>query len=539
MRVQAGSIYGIDDISSLESGYRSVLSGMRICQLYCFMLLFIVLGKFFFFGAQFVMYLLALAISQFSAMAPPTPPEAGALATWWHWTEILFLLNIWFIYYVYSAFRPAWFVIVLCAIALGHNIHVQGSDLLSPDGPDPLMDGGPRMVEASAWYAYAYIAGVLISHVFFLYIAVRGQRTIHALDAGERARLSHYEPGERAGADSLRELVNVPRAIIYSRRKISTALLMVVAGVANFLNYWRVSIAFMIACMTPLFFVIFSPFASLAYEEFASGSSIGAVVLVAGMGLALLVLLAGLMWGLLWFVRVVCRAATRGARNQMRVSLQDIQHVDERAPILFLRSFLNDKVDLVARGFSLEQWLLDAGARTMTLDDLMLRDGTRFGPVVALGNPDDPAPPYGVARGYFSHDTWKEAVAGLCEDAQFIVMVLDATEGVDWEIGHIVRRHYARKTLFLLAAEDIDAGKGRALLVKALSRIDTMWNEDKSAQVQMTDRVFGFEYDATDRIRLLRCDHVSSYSYQVAVRSFMRRRAGLTRHGAADAQGHA
>lgn len=527
MQAQPGSIYGIDDISLLESGYRSVLSGMRVCQLYCFMLLFIVFGKVFFFGAQYILHVLALSMSLVWDTTPPTRPDAGALATWWHWTEIGFLLNIWFIYYVYSAFRPAWFVIVLCMIALGHNIHVQGSDLFAAGGPAPLVDGGPRIVEASAWYGYAYMTGVLISHAFFLYIAVRGQRTIHGLAVVERTRLSHYEPGEPVIADSLRELVNVPRAIIYARLKLWTALLMVVAGVANFLNYWRISIAFMVACMTPFFYVVFSPFAALAYEALAAGSSIGSAAFAAGMGLAVLGLLAGIMWGLLWFVRAVCGAATRAARDQMRVSLQDIQHIDERPPILFLRSFLNDKVNLVTRGFSLEQWLLDAGARTMTLDDLMLRDGTRFGPVVALGNPDDPAPPYGVARGYFSHDTWKEAVARLCEDARFIVMVLDATEGVDWEIGHIVRRRYARKTLFLLAAQDVDAGKGRALLLKALSRIDTMWNEDKSAQVKMTDRVFGFEYDAAGRIRLLRCDQLSSYSYQVAVRGFMRGRTGV------------
>src|SRR5262249_43367055 len=83
-------------------------------------------------------------------------------------------------------------------------------------------------------------------------------------------------------------------------------------------------------------------------------------------------------------------------------------------------------------------------------DTMLLEEGTEFGPVVALGNPNDPVPPYGAARGYFQHADWKDGVADLAAGAQAIVICLEDSEGVWWEAEHLLAGPHARKTLFLL-----------------------------------------------------------------------------------------
>ena len=57
------------------------------------------------------------------------------------------------------------------------------------------------------------------------------------------------------------------------------------------------------------------------------------------------------------------------------------------------------------------------GQQSTPLDQVLLEEGTQYGPVVALGNPRDRFPPYGAARGYFDNKDWQQAVTNLARDA--------------------------------------------------------------------------------------------------------------------------
>jgi hypothetical protein len=207
------------------------------------------------------------------------------------------------------------------------------------------------------------------------------------------------------------------------------------------------------------------------------------------------------------------------ARRTMRRSLQDVQNEDERAPILFLRSFLDDMVALTPRRFLFEQWLLDGTSRSMTLDYLILSEGTEYGPTVALGNPDDPAPPYGVFRGYFDHASWRRAVADLSERSSAVIVALDATEGIDWEISHIVSNQFVSKTLFLLAPGDVGSERGELLLGRVLRACGQPHKVDLPATGQ---RVIGFWTNADGNMELLMVATPDVYAYLVAIRLFLR-----------------
>ena len=105
--------------------------------------------------------------------------------------------------------------------------------------------------------------------------------------------------------------------------------------------------------------------------------------------------------------------ARRIGRRTVRSTLLERQALDARAPILFLRAFGDDQVALPPPRLPLLGYLYDLGNRNTSLDVMLLEEATDYGPVVALGNPKDPVPPYGAARGYFTDESWQEAVRRL------------------------------------------------------------------------------------------------------------------------------
>jgi hypothetical protein len=87
---------------------------------------------------------------------------------------------------------------------------------------------------------------------------------------------------------------------------------------------------------------------------------------------------------------------------------------------------------------------------------------------VAIGQPGEPVPPYGASRGYFADGDWKGIVAKLADDSRCIVICLDQTEGVLWELDHILAHGHRPKTLFLMNPGTREVEKNKAL-VQALT----------------------------------------------------------------------
>jgi hypothetical protein len=87
---------------------------------------------------------------------------------------------------------------------------------------------------------------------------------------------------------------------------------------------------------------------------------------------------------------------------------------------------------------------------------------------VAIGQPGEPVPPYGASRGYFADGDWKGIVAKLADDSRCIVICLDQTEGVLWELDHILAHGHGPKTLFLMNPGTREVEKNKAL-VQALT----------------------------------------------------------------------
>jgi hypothetical protein len=175
-----------------------------------------------------------------------------------------------------------------------------------------------------------------------------------------------------------------------------------------------------------------------------------------GIGEVLMQLLALLI--LLGFTGLIQSLLRRTARWFSRASYAEQVERDPRQPILFLRSFQDDQVHLPERGL-LWRWiraLLAPGMRGRRLDHFLVESFSRYGPALALGNPGEKQLPFGAARVYCTHDTWKDQVAEIANRANYVVLVADSTPGVEWEIWHFLTPAWREKTLFIVAPKSKD-----------------------------------------------------------------------------------
>lgn len=137
------------------------------------------------------------------------------------------------------------------------------------------------------------------------------------------------------------------------------------------------------------------------------------------------------------------------ARKQAIRLYQGVELRDERRPILYLRAFRQDGYKLSNKGGGTFWRLLPKIGEWETIDEIVLEHGSRIGPVLAIGRPGEPMPPLGAARQYCSDESWQAVVAGLAEASQAIVVSVDSSEGVRWELELIRSRNLVHKTLFL------------------------------------------------------------------------------------------
>lgn len=115
---------------------------------------------------------------------------------------------------------------------------------------------------------------------------------------------------------------------------------------------------------------------------------------------------------------------------------------DPRPPALFLRSFAQDRGEV---GLDAPHPELPAN-----LEALLLNIAGAYGPVIALGSPNDRSVRSGVGREYVDSQHWQQRVMELTQEAASIVAFVDSTPGIRWEIELLLRRDLRSKSLFLL-----------------------------------------------------------------------------------------
>jgi hypothetical protein len=225
-----------------------------------------------------------------------------------------------------------------------------------------------------------------------------------------------------------------------------------------------------------------------------------------GIGLAYALLGGALYGGIAALFRFL-------AGRLARLSAENLAQVDKRPPILFLRSFNEDQVrlDRPKRGYI--RGLMPVWGPS-TVDRALLEEFTPLGPAVAIGVPGQRAP-FGASRTYVSDSEWKETVAQIARGARAIVMVLDDTEGVNWELSHIVESGYLPKTICFLPPRLASRSEGAAQIIrKALLDNKTTLTEP------LSEACVGWYLASNRQMTIVASASPSQASYICALRLF-------------------
>jgi hypothetical protein len=136
--------------------------------------------------------------------------------------------------------------------------------------------------------------------------------------------------------------------------------------------------------------------------------------------------------GLFLFVFVPLVFLIKNWRQEHQPQAAEVMAKDPRKPVLFLRPFKEDKATFrVGSGQKVD----DARAEPLILEPFKI-----FGPLVAIGSPEESMPPWaGAARYYVAGDDWHSSVRSLLDQAQLVVIFAGVTEGLKWELGEVFR----------------------------------------------------------------------------------------------------
>lgn len=314
-----------------------------------------------------------------------------------------------------------------------------------------------------------WILGVFL---WILWLVVRALTLVRAMSPNEQAIVREGRARVFHVANFLRAF-GIPMNIQNASRRIRT---LIYAYIGNLFGlgppifcYLVGAFALVLICILPI--LLWHSYAEYPWIVLVLGTILTVII-------AVLIVVVPVPYLAMLVFRVVGGRSLRASRRYLRVSLEQAQATDPRRPVLFLRSFRDDAVALRPPTSGFPFRLFNYAERNKSLDELLLEEGTSLGPVVALGNPTDAIPPYGAARGYFQDSDWQNMVARLMEQAIAIVICVDDTESLWWEIEFVVEHKYLDKTLFLLHPK-YDSDKGVPDVVSNVEKIIGLKVADK------------------------------------------------------------
>lgn len=210
------------------------------------------------------------------------------------------------------------------------------------------------------------------------------------------------------------------------------------------------------------------------------------------------------------------------ARRFSRTSLELMIRKDSRAPILFLRSFSDDQVRLERPKRNVLAFLVLLGEPLPTLDHILLEEGTAQGPVT-IGAPGT-TPPFGAARAYVRNDNWTQVVSDLAQRSHAIVMTLDQTTGIKWELNEVHAKKYTSKVLHLLPPRLTPAQAARSVVTEVCAALPELANVFRSLQqfLDVNERCcVGWYFGQDAQLNVLTTARPNEASYRIAVRDYL------------------
>jgi hypothetical protein len=180
------------------------------------------------------------------------------------------------------------------------------------------------------------------------------------------------------------------------------------------------------------------------------GSRGGAIELTTGIAnLGFIVEIFGLV------VLGVSVALHRFARriSMSRASLAVL--ADQRPPILYLRSFADDKLRLRVAPFARPSLLERLSSRRKQgFEEIMAEELQQYGPLTAVGEPGRRLAPIGFAREYLPDVDWQSHVQQRMYQSGAIVVTVGRSRGIEWEMQELIHKGAWRKVVFVFPPVD-------------------------------------------------------------------------------------
>jgi lipoprotein signal peptidase len=132
-----------------------------------------------------------------------------------------------------------------------------------------------------------------------------------------------------------------------------------------------------------------------------------------------------------------------GRRNQ-QPTLAEIRNCDRRPPVLFLRRYTTDALQIPRRGWiaRIAIWRMDFvyDSGPWTFERALCDALQPIGPVIALGDPNERVQRLGASRTYVYGDDWREEVERLAQNAARYVVMLGDSPSMRFELELALRR---------------------------------------------------------------------------------------------------
>jgi len=147
--------------------------------------------------------------------------------------------------------------------------------------------------------------------------------------------------------------------------------------------------------------------------------------------------MAGLMKGLTAAALVsLSLFCWRRARQEILRGTLNMDFPGGRPATLYLRSFADDQVKVLRDGLRYRVWLVDpflANIRFTRFEQVVADAIWPFGGLIGLARPGEELPELGAMRIAADDRDWKEKIARLMDECQYILMVVGLTSGLKWE----------------------------------------------------------------------------------------------------------
>jgi hypothetical protein len=167
--------------------------------------------------------------------------------------------------------------------------------------------------------------------------------------------------------------------------------------------------------------------------------------------------------GIIGFTLVALGAIiSRLARRLAAIDAHQLMLRDARPPVLYLRSFGDDRLKLLTatlgRPTLIERFTL---RRFDAFEEVIVRHLSRLGPVIAVNQPGTKLAPLGAARETIDSADWQSVVTAWMARSIMIVFVAppsEVTQGLRWELETVSANRHWNKTLIVIPpvpAEDL------------------------------------------------------------------------------------